>query len=177
MVPTSQIWCFPTVNDRSTYRSWKSEKKVKNKCKKVHLFFFLWMLMNSPLEYPGFLLFLLHLGGELCSYLLLLKPQAFQRSPAHTGPRKSYLWACVVDKKSKPAVCQGHSALVPAQQLSTVEVSHPRQPTLQEDSTRLSLYEQQCRDVVGLGPICWFICVHKSDVGQTRLVDILRVRE
>ena len=35
----------------------------------------------------------------------------------------------------------------------------------------------RCRDVVGLGPIRWFICVHKSDVGQTRLVDILRVRE
>ena len=34
-----------------------------------------------------------------------------------------------------------------------------------------------CQDVVGSGPICWFICVHKSDVGQTRLVDILRVRE
>ena len=37
--------------------------------------------------------------------------------------------------------------------------------------------ESRCRDVVGLGPIRWFICVHKSDVGQTRLVDILRVRE
>ena len=35
----------------------------------------------------------------------------------------------------------------------------------------------RCRDVVGLRPIRWFICVHKSDVGQTRLVDILRVRE
>ena len=40
---------------------------------------------------------------------------------------------------------QGHSALVPAQQLSTVGVSHPRQPTLQEDSTRLSLYERRGR--------------------------------
>ena len=28
------------------YRSWKSEKKVKNKCKKVRFFFFLWMLMK-----------------------------------------------------------------------------------------------------------------------------------
>ena len=40
-------------------------------------------------------------------------------------------------------MCQGHSALVPAQQLSTVGVSRPRQPTLQEDSARLSLYKQQ----------------------------------
>ena len=39
--------------------------------------------------------------------------------------------------------CQGHSALVPAQQLSTVGVSRPRQLTLQEDSTRLSLYKRQ----------------------------------
>ena len=39
--------------------------------------------------------------------------------------------------------CQGHSALVPAQRLSTVGVSRPRQPTLQEDSTRLSLYERR----------------------------------
>ena len=37
--------------------------------------------------------------------------------------------------------CQGHSALVPAQQLSMVGVSRPKQPTQQEDSTRLSLYK------------------------------------
>ena len=37
--------------------------------------------------------------------------------------------------------CQGHSALVPAQQLSTVGVSLPRQPALQEDSARLPLRE------------------------------------
>ena len=40
-------------------------------------------------------------------------------------------------------ICQGHSALVPAQRLSTVGVSRPRQPTLQEDNARLSLYERR----------------------------------
>ena len=39
--------------------------------------------------------------------------------------------------------CQGHSALVSAQKLSTVVVSLPRQPALQEDSARLPLHESR----------------------------------
>ena len=68
------------------------------------------------------------------------------RSPAIMHLRASFLFSPLSILPERmfvcgKSLCQGHSALVPAQRLSTVGVSRPRQPTLQEDSTRLSLYE------------------------------------
>ena len=59
-------------------------------------------------------------------------------SPKQIINKMITVWEIWTEEKGD---CQGHSALVPAQWLSTVGVSLPRQPTLQEDSTRLSLYK------------------------------------